>query len=170
MRTLEKVVGLCLALAVVAGCTCAGCGETFRWSAALPSGLDYASIRALAVRVCWNGECVVGDFGGSTRGSATGRGRARSAVVSCRPDGHSSGLVDLTREPDGSFGVSIPWSVRRPANGDRYLVEITDPTGAVVVGLAEDPVDYAVYRANEPLDPTECRTVLIERSVMDAGR
>jgi len=36
---------------------------------------------------------------------------------------------------------------------------VTDPSGAVVIGLAEQPVEYDVSFPNGPSCPGECRSV-----------
>ena len=55
------------------------------------------------------------------------------------------------------YRVAMVWSAFDAADGDRYSVEVTDLAGAIVLGLAEESVEYEVSRPNGPRCPPECR-------------
>ncbi len=163
------LLSLALFAAIVAGCTCAGCGDGFFWSADLPSDLGDAELRALAVRACRNDACVQGrfdelDFGEPRRGADTWMLLSDPAA----PDEPGAWFI-ISRAVDGSVGVTLQWSARGAFDGDRFLVEITDPSGALVAGLEEEAVDYHEYRANGPLDPALCRRASLRETSSDAG-
>jgi len=139
----------------MAGCGCsdAPCGVSVSMEGAVPN----FGARSVSFRVCLNDECVDIVLDTSTR---TGTGE--SAIL--RPD-PTPGDDNL----DGVY-VKVTWtdlparavllyveSYGLPAlrDGDRYVVDVTDPTTGEVVNLLDRVVTYTVTEPNgERCGPT----------------
>lgn len=141
-------------------CTEIGCGESFRWVDDLP--LPYSEIRGLDARTCRNDRCLEASLDALDPREPAAPGSVGTALVDPTAPGEATGAsLVVTRRVDGSYRLDVVWSVADAADGDRYLVEVTDPSGAVVIGLAEQPVEYDVSFPNGPSCPGECRSVSI---------
>lgn len=155
----EHVVAIVLFAALAGGCTCVGCGESFSWTGDLPADLTAAELVALHIRACRNEECVVASSDQLPVTPSTSGLEHLSLSRTDSPGALPRASLWMQRRSGAASRLLLQWyDVERASNGDRYMVEVTDSTGAVIAGLPERAVDYRTFRANGALDPTECRT------------
>ena len=146
-------------------CTEIGCTESFRWLDDVP--LPYSDVRTLDVRACRNDRCLEASLDVlDPREPATNPLAGIALVDPAAPDAATGASLTVTRLVDGSYRIDVVWNVADATDGDRYLVEVTDPSGAVVIGLAEQPVEYDVSFPNGPSCPGECRSISIAGSTI----